>query len=359
MRRGELAVEIHDRGVGMPEPDLAAANERLADPGEVDVTASRQMGLYVVAQLAKRHDIKVRLRDNADIDGGVTAHVIIPASLVDRAAAAPFLPAAPPTVAAAATQRTPLPEPDLPQDIVGLPKWTPGQLPPLVTNVPVEPTVTESVDLFAPRRKTPPAEPAVTPASSVEPWPTPQRRFDYDDPPTERLPIYQEVLSQWFQVPADGKAPEAVDAPVGEPQDVVEDVTEAVPVPRAEDEEPAAGTTNGWHSAGDDGWAAASTLLAKEPDGVTEAGLPKRVPKSQLVPGSAAPRPMAVPAASAPPAMPRRSPDALRARMSTYQHGVSLGRHSAPTAAPDEAIDAGYTQPTTFGPRPEQGKEQS
>ncbi|EWM11089.1 periplasmic sensor signal transduction histidine kinase [Kutzneria sp. 744] len=72
MRRGELAIEIHDRGVGMQEPDLAAANERLADPGEVDVTASRQMGLYVVAQLAKRHDIKVRLRDNADIEGGVT-----------------------------------------------------------------------------------------------------------------------------------------------------------------------------------------------------------------------------------------------------------------------------------------------
>ncbi|HEY0494231.1 MAG TPA: nitrate- and nitrite sensing domain-containing protein [Kutzneria sp.] len=368
MRRGELAIEIHDRGVGMPEPDLDAANDRLADPGEVDVTASRQMGLYVVAQLAKRHDIKVRLRDNADIDGGVTAHVIIPASLVDRADVAPALPAAPPTVAAAATQRTPLPEPDLPQDIVGLPKWTPGELPPAVVNVPVEPVVTESVDLFAPRRKTPPAEPEVTPASSVEPWPTPQRRFDYDDPPTERLPIYQEVLSQWFQVPAEGKdaeekAPERAEAvnahheATAPAQPVAEDVTEAVPAPRAEDEEPATESTpiNGWRSAGDDGWAAASTLLAKEPDTVTEAGLPKRVPKSQLVPGSAEPRPRVAVA----PAMPRRSPDALRARMSTYQHGVSLGRHSAPTAAPDEAIDAGYTQPSTFGPPSEQGKEQS
>jgi signal transduction histidine kinase len=361
MRRGELAIEIHDRGVGMPEPDLAAANERLADPGEVDVTASRQMGLYVVAQLAKRHDIKVRLRDNADIDGGVTAHVIIPASLVDRADAAPALPTAPPTVAAAATQRTPLPEPDLPQDIVGLPKWIPGQLPPVVTNQPVEPGVTESVDLFAPRRKTPPAEPEVTPASSIEPWPTPQRRFDYDDPPTERLPIYQEVLSAWFQVPTDGgKGPDgkASDTNGAKAAEEPQDATGAVPTPRAEDEEPATESTptNGWHSAGDDGWAAASTLLAKEPDTVTEAGLPKRVPKSQLVPGSA---PRTRPAASAAPAMPRRSPDALRNRMSTYQHGVSLGRHSAPTAGPDEAIDAGYTQPTTFGPPPEQGKEQS
>ena len=378
MRRGELAIEIHDRGVGMQESDLAAANERLADPGEVDVTASRQMGLYVVAQLAKRHDIKVRLRDNADIEGGVTAHVVVPATLVDVAAAVPPPPAAPPTVATAATLRTPLPEADLPQDIVGLPKWIPGQLPPLVTHRPAEPEVTESVDLFAPRRKTAPAEPEVTPASSVEPWPTPQRRFDYDDPPTERLPIYQEVLSQWFSVPADDSPTDdsavndsAVhDSPGDDSLGDKSADERAVPTPRAEDEapeateitkvaevdEPATETTsrNGWRSAGDEGWAAASTLLAKEPETVTEAGLPKRVPKSQLVPGSAALGRQPAPARGTAPAMPRRSPDALRDRMSTYQHGVSLGRHSAPTAAPDEAIDAGYQDPARM-----RGKEQS
>ncbi|MFI9382617.1 nitrate- and nitrite sensing domain-containing protein [Kutzneria sp. NPDC052558] len=385
MRRGELAIEIHDRGVGMPEAELAAANERLAEPGEVDVTAARQMGLFVVAQLAKRHDIKVRLRDNADIEGGVTAHVIVPAALVDVAEALPLPPAAPPTVAAAATQRTPLPEPDLPQDIVGLPKWAPGQLPPIVTHRPTEPEVTESVDLFAPRRKSTPAEPEVTPATSVEPWPTPQRRFDYDDPPTERLPIYQEVLSQWFSTATDGTPvkdspaepaePEETAGPkeTAEPEQIAEGEAEsAVPAPREEDAEPATQTLtapeppppvngngnadangHGWRSAGDEGWAAANTLLAREPETVTEAGLPKRVPKSQLVPGSAAPRPQAEPARGTP-AVPRRSPDALRNRMSTYQHGVSLGRHSAPTAAPDEAIDAGYQEPA-----PEHGKEQS
>ncbi|WP_211770306.1 sensor histidine kinase [Kutzneria sp. CA-103260] len=397
MRRGELAIEIHDRGVGMPEADLTAANERLAEPGEVDVTAARQMGLFVVAQLAKRHDIKVRLRDNADIDGGVTAQVIVPATLVDVAEAVPPPPAAPPTVAAAATQRTPLPEPDLPQDIVGLPKWAPGQLPPIVTHRPVEPEVTESVDLFAPRRKTAPAEPEVTPATSVEPWPTPQRRFDYDDPPTERLPIYQEVLSQWFSSASDeaaatkstptkstpAKDTQAKDTPVeSSPADdaavdkaPVEESETAVPAPREEDAEPATealkpnkpapaepaatATGNGWRSAGDEGWAAANTLLAREPETVTEAGLPKRVPKSQLVPGSATPRPQAQPARGTAPAMPRRSPDALRNRMSTYQHGVSLGRHSAPSAAPDEAIDAGYQVPPRDDKQSEQGKEQS
>jgi len=40
------------------------------------------MGLYVVARLAKRHDIKVRLRGNEDIEGGMTALVVVPGSLV-------------------------------------------------------------------------------------------------------------------------------------------------------------------------------------------------------------------------------------------------------------------------------------
>ncbi|EWM14334.1 periplasmic sensor signal transduction histidine kinase, partial [Kutzneria sp. 744] len=81
-RRGELAIEIHDRGVGMSGPDVNETNERLADPPEVDVAVSRRMGLYVVARLAKRHDIKVRLRGNEDIEGGMTALVVVPGSLV-------------------------------------------------------------------------------------------------------------------------------------------------------------------------------------------------------------------------------------------------------------------------------------
>src|SRR5256886_5463886 len=46
-----------------------------------------------------------------------------------------------------------------------------------------------------------------------------------------------------------------------------------------------------WTSPGDDGWLAARALLEeKTPDTTTGAGLPKRVPKAHLVPGSAAPR---------------------------------------------------------------------
>jgi signal transduction histidine kinase len=81
-RKGELAIEIQDRGVGMGEQEITDANQRLADPPDVDVAVSRRMGLYVVARLAKRHDIKVRLRSNEDIEGGTTALVLVPDTLV-------------------------------------------------------------------------------------------------------------------------------------------------------------------------------------------------------------------------------------------------------------------------------------
>ena len=81
-RRGELAIQITDRGVGMSEAQIADANQRLADPPDLDVSVTRRMGLYVVARLAKRHGIEVRLRENEDIEGGVVARVVVPAQLL-------------------------------------------------------------------------------------------------------------------------------------------------------------------------------------------------------------------------------------------------------------------------------------
>ena len=81
-RKDELAIQITDRGVGMSEAQLADANQRLADPPDLDVSVTRRMGLYVVARLAKRHGIEVRLRENEDIEGGVVARVVVPAELL-------------------------------------------------------------------------------------------------------------------------------------------------------------------------------------------------------------------------------------------------------------------------------------
>jgi anti-sigma regulatory factor (Ser/Thr protein kinase) len=75
-----FAVEIEDRGLGMSDGKLAAANASLADPLPFESADTGQLGLLVVGQLAKRHDIQVTLRRNPY--GGTTAIVLLPHGLV-------------------------------------------------------------------------------------------------------------------------------------------------------------------------------------------------------------------------------------------------------------------------------------
>ncbi|QUG99909.1 nitrate- and nitrite sensing domain-containing protein [Saccharopolyspora erythraea] len=74
-RRQELVIEIRDRGVGIDDEEIDEINDRLTRPPEVDVAVSRRMGLFVVGQLARRHNIGVQLQNNGDLEGGVTATV--------------------------------------------------------------------------------------------------------------------------------------------------------------------------------------------------------------------------------------------------------------------------------------------
>ncbi|XRQ04182.1 nitrate- and nitrite sensing domain-containing protein [Actinomadura welshii] len=75
-----FAIEVEDRGLGMTEEALRAANARLASPPEFDPSDSAQLGLFVVARLAERHGIQVTLRPSPY--GGTTAITLIPASLI-------------------------------------------------------------------------------------------------------------------------------------------------------------------------------------------------------------------------------------------------------------------------------------
>lgn len=81
-RQQELGIQITDEGIGIAFGELVAINSRLADPPEIDVEATRRMGLYVVGRLANRHNIKVRLRENEDAGGGVIALIFVPSELV-------------------------------------------------------------------------------------------------------------------------------------------------------------------------------------------------------------------------------------------------------------------------------------
>ncbi|MEV0348072.1 nitrate- and nitrite sensing domain-containing protein [Nonomuraea sp. NPDC050680] len=87
--------------------------------------------------------------------------------------------------------------------------------------------------------------------------------------------------------------------------------TKATPTPDQRD--PA------WTSPADTGWQAAGAIDEPTQSGTTTSGLPKRTPKANLVPGSAAPPPTPV---QAPPV----SPDRLRSRLAGYQQGVRKGR---------------------------------
>ena len=64
----------------MSDAALETANTRLASSPEFDPAQSARLGLFVVARLAARHGVRVRLRPPAK--GGVTAVVLIPADLV-------------------------------------------------------------------------------------------------------------------------------------------------------------------------------------------------------------------------------------------------------------------------------------
>ncbi|QJT05411.1 ATP-binding protein [Streptomyces asoensis] len=85
-----LAVEVEDRGLGMPVEEQSRMNALLADPDQVNVgrlLADGRIGLFVVSQLARRHGIRVRLQNN--IYGGVQAVLVVPQALLGSAPGVP------------------------------------------------------------------------------------------------------------------------------------------------------------------------------------------------------------------------------------------------------------------------------
>lgn len=118
-----LALEVEDRGLGMPGDEQKRMNALLADPDQVNVARLLQdgrIGLFVVASLARRHGIAVRLQSN--IYGGTQAVLVLPQSLLGAdedvsggATGAPAPPLGPvhrpPPPSDAAARRSPAPEP--------------------------------------------------------------------------------------------------------------------------------------------------------------------------------------------------------------------------------------------------------
>jgi signal transduction histidine kinase len=425
---GGVLLEITDQGVGMGAEEMAHANWRLDNPPVVDVAVSRRMGLFVVARLAARHGIRVRLRPAAS--GGLIALVWLPdeaimhdapdgtpglrrddstspdavlapvtdgvfgsnggtasiwadsergaaAKEVDAARAPKFaslradeeesslgpkrVPGMGPRPGQGWATTGPLPafrtvprpasnggpEPaatgPLPAATGPLPAVT-GPLPavtgpqPAVTGPqPVIDTGAPVIDAGADQAGSSPSsfdsfvkglqareengtadEPADTgaqpalgaPAAS---WETGGSPSGVVVPPANgggeehRLPIFEAVESDWFR-----RGRQAVGRPSAPPAE----------------SEPG----NGWASAGDAGWRAAEVVSAPSSAGVTPAGLPKRVPQANLVPGAAT-------AAGAAPAVPARSAAATRDRFASFQRGAKEGRAAASETGSSDGED--------------------
>jgi len=171
---------------------------------------------------------------------------------------------------------------------------------------------------------------AASPAHTVIVPPAP------DGAAENRLPIYESVESDWFRRgrPAASPATNSAAGPAAGP----------APSRAGADQPPApsspatAGNGNGngngaraaspepisWTSPADAGWQAAEVAFAPVTAGTTVAGLPKRVPKANLVPGAAGPSPLSH---TLPPV---RTAAQTRDRFASFQQGIQKARTTAP-----------------------------
>ncbi|MFF3286104.1 nitrate- and nitrite sensing domain-containing protein [Streptomyces sp. NPDC003023] len=110
-----LAIEVEDRGLGMDEDQLAAANELMGRPPRLDILAHSEdirLGLHVIARIAAHYGLRVEFRSSAY--GGTRVVVLVPGELTVPAPQQG--PVGVPAAAAAAPGAGPAAEPTGPGD---------------------------------------------------------------------------------------------------------------------------------------------------------------------------------------------------------------------------------------------------
>jgi signal transduction histidine kinase len=373
---GGVLVDITDRGIGMTAKEMAYANWQLENPSAADFNVFKWMGLSVVARLAARHAIRVRLHP-AEF-GGLKALVWLPGEVITHHGAA-----ASPRLSGFVTAGS---RPHLPEAAVDS------------GHAPAEQgaTMARSAELAPPREDGQDVPPGRRLISDPGRWPGPTRSasgpepvFQAESPATVRsfgsgLPA---AMGEHVGVPAQeapalgdqaaggiaggtlgtdplsgvglsapsGSQPsQLASAPVGTAAFLSQETSSAdsgVIVPPAEglvdtrrlpifDEVESLWFKGGrqapgspgltaaaggrWSSPADKGWHAAEAVDSPSSSGPTVAGLPRRQPNANLVPG-------AIP--STEPVALNRSAAAARERFAGFQRGISQGRAAAGEAA--------------------------
>jgi hypothetical protein len=357
---GGVLLDITDHGVGISEQEMTHANWRLDNPPVVDVAVSRRMGLFVVGRLAARHGVRVRLRHAQS--GGLTALVWLPETVAapesaqplgrlrkfeaDDYGPAPSLSA--PTSAggadgnfggpfgtaasqAAAAGRIPRFSGGPGSDNGGFgngagPDGGDNGLPPIVGapggggsafnahGLDDSEFSTAWIPSFGGEggdggsAGTGPVPPLGTVGGTVPGgMSNGSNGADGSDgsqvtiPPAvaaaqdQRLPIFDSLESDWFR--RSGKSLSSANGPAA---------------------------ARSWDSPSDEGWRAARVAASPAAGETTTAGLPKRVPRANLVPGSVGG------GDDSEAALPVRSAETVRNRMASFQRGVREARAAAP-----------------------------
>ena len=297
---GGVLVDVTDRGVGMSAKEMAYANWQLENQSAKEINVLKWMGLFVVARLAARHGIRVRLQQAEP--GGLTALTWLPDEIVEyqSSAAPPRLDrfgdagSRPGTHEAAAVypgrrdtplgrrlksdaDRVPAVSRPGPRLSAGMGEYAgaSGQ-PDRVFGAEAAGDITKRTLLTG--RPSDDGNVVVPPAEDPE--------------QTRRLPIFDAVESNWFSGNSKAQGRSGSTAVAG----------------------------SGWASPADEGWRAAGTVDSPSSGGETAAGLPRRSPNANLIPG-------AIPGTQ--PALPNRSAAAARDRLAGFQRGVSEGRAAA------------------------------
>ncbi len=347
LNSGGVLLDISDQGVGMGAEEMAHANWRLDNPPVVDVAVSRRMGLFVVARLAARHGIRVRLRPAPT--GGLTALVWLPDEVVTHETAGS-------SPGARRFERNAPGSVELPSTVGPFAAdWPAGD------RAATEQAVTAArAPRFTPLRAENGDGAAAAYPQANSSWgraarrPAPYRRSQAPGGPMPpaRIAGVRRAGERWrgragpaAQPPGcvvrhqhglaqarSRRAPSGGSGRGEPPADLRIGGIGLVPPGQAQHGAGAgtgAGTGTGtapaesvpsWSSAGDEGWRAAEAVHTPTSGGVTLSGLPKRVPKANLVPGTAAGGDVASPPPSA------RSAAVTRDRFASFQRGVREGR---------------------------------
>ena len=330
-------IEIEDRGLGMSDEELIQANERLANPPEIDFALSRVLGLYVVGRLGQRHGIKVQLRHSWY--GGVTALTLLPHGLLVWPKVPQVVVAEPAAAAGVVEGRAQLPPPERLAEPAPAPS---GDHTPIFEAA--------RSDWFV-------AEPPEPPPHRLHRGPTPDGDGDGigrggrpmsrpagpppppsgpSVPPSEEPAYRPGPVPPTNLPPAPPPVPPAAEEPAPYRPEPARAADEQPPLYRAERARrreappvpPAGEPPTSQHAAG-------APPPAPDPAArVTQAGLPRRVPRANLAPGmistqQAEAEPTPGPASG-------RSPDEVRSMLSSYRTGIERGRNVAGGSDPGE-----------------------